>query len=189
MSRSRGIVAALISAVMLSGVAEGAPVILTFAGYFNDSGNSALVGSDLGAAGFADDNAIANNVALYDLTVPANSTVTFASVGYSLGGAEPYFSLFAGTGNAATFLDSNYYIPAIDFSFSRSLNAGSYRLALGVWLNMSFAENNPDPNPTLGDGFTGLGVPMGLGDYYYELTVTLDSQPPRRLHPSRRPCC
>jgi len=56
----------------------------------------------------------------------------------------------------ATFLDSNYFDPNIDFSLTRALPAGTYMLALGVWVNMSFAENNPDAVPSLGDGFTAL---------------------------------
>jgi hypothetical protein len=45
-------------------------------------------------------------------------------------------------------------------------------VALGVWFNMSFSENNPDADPTLGDGFIGLGGPDLLGTDYYELRVT-----------------
>jgi hypothetical protein len=48
-------------------------------------------------------------------------------------------------------------------------------LAMGVWLNMSFAENFPDADPTLGDGFIALGDPSRLGfvdPYYYELRVS-----------------
>jgi hypothetical protein len=38
-----------------------------------------------------------------------------------------------------------------------TLPAGNYLLALGTFANMAFAENNPDADPTLGDGFIGLG--------------------------------
>jgi len=135
-----------------------------------------LVYSDLGPALFGNDNEIANNVALYPLSVPVAGNVTFDSNGYMAGGAEPYFTLFQGSGLAATFLDSNYFIPDIDFILSRNLAAGDYMVALGVWMNMSFAENNPDANPTLGDGFIGLGEPGRLGNYYYELAVTTPDQ-------------
>ncbi len=45
-------------------------------------------------------------------------------------------------------------------------------LAIGVWQNMSFAENNLDG--TLSDGFTALGDPGRLGNYYYALNVSSD---------------
>jgi hypothetical protein len=144
----------------------------TFSGYFNDSTNSALVGSDLGSALFGDDGEIANNVALYPLSIPVSGLVTFESEGYAAGGAEPYFSLFLGNGTAATFLDSNYSISDIDFIITRFMNTGSYMIAMGVWENMTFAENNPDSNPTLADGFIQVGDPGRLGNYYYELDVT-----------------
>lgn len=43
---------------------------------------------------------------------------------------------------------------------------------------MSLAENNPDADPNLGDGFTFLGGPDFLGNYYYELSVDLGEPPP-----------
>ena len=174
-------VALLAATFCSSAVAAG----LVFGGDFNDPANTALMGSDLGPALFGDDWEIANNVALYDLTVPADGFVNFNSVGYAAGGAEPYFTLFAGTGAAATFLDSNYLIADVDFSLTRFLSAGDYRLALGVWENESFAENYyPDPSLTLGDGFIALGEPGLLGNYHYELQVTLDSGPPGVPEPS-----
>jgi hypothetical protein len=91
---------------------------------------------------------------------------------------EPYFSLFAGSGDAATFLESNFFDPLIDFSITGiALAAGDYMIAIGVWVNMSFAENFPDADPTLGDGFTALGDPSRLGvvdPYYYELKIASD---------------
>jgi hypothetical protein len=48
---------------------------------------------------------------------------------------------------------------------------------MGVFANQSLAENNPDSNPTLGDGFTFLGGPGFLGNYYYELGVTTPDGP------------
>jgi hypothetical protein len=58
------------------------------------------------------------------------------------------------------------------------LAAGDYIAAMGTFANMSFAENNPDADPTLGDGFTALGGPsfLGFGDpYYYELEIEFDT--------------
>jgi len=147
----------------------------TVSGYLDDSTNTALVGSDgdqdLQAARFGDDGKIARNVAVYELTVSNAGTVSFVSSGYLHGGAEPYFTLFQGSGTGATFLGSNLSDFNIDFSLPYSLNAGSYMFAIGVWMNMSFAENNPDADPTLGDGFTALGDLGRLRSYYYELDI------------------
>ena len=68
----------------------------TLAGNLGDSGNAALVGSDLGAPDFTDDNAIADNVALYTFTVTVPGTVGIVSTGFAAGGVDPYFTLFAG---------------------------------------------------------------------------------------------
>lgn len=81
------------------------------------------------------------------------------------GGFDPYFSLFEGTGASATFLASNDDGPCppangtvacrdsqLDLT---GLAAGSYTLAVSVFDNFSFAENQG--SGTLGDGFIGLG--------------------------------
>ena len=156
---------------VLTGAAHAA--VVTFSGYFNDSGNAALKGSDLGPAQFIDDWAIANNVALYPLSVPFSGNVVFDSNGFAAGGADPYFTLFAGSGNSATFLGSNYdqaFSTGGDFLLTYALAAGDYQVAMGVFANMSFAENYG--TGTLADGFTGLGGPYYLGNYYYELAIT-----------------
>jgi hypothetical protein len=148
---------------------------LTVSGYLNDPANSALLASDgyldLKAPRFADDSEIARNVAVYLLTVTTGGAFSFDSFGYAAFGAEPYFSLFSGNGLDAAFLTSNGIEDPIniDFSFSRALAPGDYLLAIGVWVNMSFAENNPDGTPAIGDGFTALGDPSRLGNTYYEL--------------------
>jgi|GEM_PF-1763005 hypothetical protein len=160
-----------ISFVFLSGV--GNADTIEFSGYFNDSLNTALVASDLSAAQFGDDYAIANNVALYSLSVPTAGQVTFTSKGFAAGGADPYFTLFQGTGNSATFLDSNYiqaFSTGGDFIISDPLAAGSYMIAMGVSANMSIAENWGVGS--LGDGFTFLGEPDYLGNYFYDLQVS-----------------
>ena len=102
-------------------------------------------------------------------------TARFTSVGYAAGGAEPYFTLFAGTGNAATFVDSNYFDLPIDFDKSIALPAGDYTIAIGVWSNLSHAENAGAGS--LGDGFTRFGSPAALGSSYYELHVDLAAPP------------
>lgn len=146
---------------------------LVFSGALDDSGNTALVGSGLGTALFDNPFDISNNVALYTFSVVNPGTVNLLSKGFGLGGADPYFTLFQGTGGTATFLGSNYvqaFSTGGDFNLDFSLSAGDYTVAMGVWANMSFAENLGVG--TLADGFIGLGEPMSLGNSQYELDVT-----------------
>ena len=151
---------------------------ITFSGYFDDAGNAALVGSDLGAPLFGDDWDIANNVALYQVNLPFGGNATFDSNGFAAGGADPYFTLFSGIGPSATFLYSNYdqaFSTGGDFLYVLPLAAGDYTVAMSVFANMSFAENLGAG--ALGDGFTQLGGPGYLGYYYYELGVTRPDEP------------
>ena len=145
----------------------------TLAGNLGDSGNAALVGSDLGLPDFTDADAIADNVALYTFTVTMPGTVDITSTGFAAGGVDPYFTLFAGAGDSATFVDSNYdqaFSTGGDFAWSGTLAAGTYQIALGSFANMSFAENSGDG--TLADGFIFLGESGSLGDGSYSLTLT-----------------
>ena len=106
----------------------------TFAGRLDDPGNAALVGSDLGVPDFTDEFAVANNVALYGFAVGTGGLVSIVSTGFAAGGIDPYFSLFAGSGASATFLDSNFaqaFSTGGDFSYSAVLDAGNYEIALG----------------------------------------------------------
>jgi hypothetical protein len=147
---------------------------VTLSGNLNNSGNTALVASDLGAPLFGDDFEIANNVALYVISVPTNLTVNFKSRGFTAGGVDPYFTVFQGTGSSATYFGSNYtqaFSTGGDFDLSFMLTPGLYTIALGAFANMSFAENLG--TGTLGDGFIGLGEPDLLGTYYYEIGVDL----------------
>jgi len=144
----------------------------SFSGHLDDSGNAALVGSDLGAPQFATDWTIANNVALYTFNVTASGAVSFTSLGFAGGGVDPYFSLFSGSGNAANFIGSNYvqaFSTGGDFAFSFVLAPGDYTLTLGSFANMSIAENAGIGS--LGDGFSGLGQPGALGSTFYKLNV------------------
>ena len=162
--------------ILTSGVAQAGTI--TLSGSFNAAGNAALVWSNLGSPVFGDDGDVANNVALYDLLIPYGGIVEFESTGYSSGGAEPYFSLFSGSlasTSTASFVLSNYVDPYIDFDVSTVLGAGSYVVALGVWENESFAENLG--TGTLGDGFIFLGGPGLLGNYSYNVEVTLPDDP------------
>jgi hypothetical protein len=151
---------------------------ITFSGYFNDAGNGALRWSDLGPPLFADDWEVANNVAIYEVNLPFGGNATFDSNGFAAGGADPYFTLFSGLGAAATFLYSNYdqaFSTGGDFLYVLPLMAGDYTVAMGVFANMSFADNYGAG--ALGDGFVGLGEPYLLGNYYYELGVTRPDEP------------
>jgi hypothetical protein len=142
---------------------------VTYGGRLDDPANTALVGSNMGAPSFVDAAAVANNLALYTLNVLSTGMVTIQSTGFAAGGIDPYFSLFKGAGDAATFIDSNYvqaFLTGGDFSYSAVLAAGAYRIAVGAFANMSYAENLGVG--TLADGFTGLGTAAALG-------ATLDS--------------
>lgn len=157
-----------------------AAAVQTFSGRLDNPGNAALVGSDLGPALFGNDWEVANNVALHPFSLAAGGVVDFASLGFAAGGADPYFTLFAGTGQGATFLASNFANATTvggDFTISLALVAGDYTIAIGVFENLSFAENNPDADPGLGDGFIGLGGPGFLGSSYYELRVSSGDAP------------
>lgn len=166
----------------------------TFSGYFDDGANAALIGSDPWSGGvapaalFGDDWEIANNVARYTFNVPTAQNVRFDSNGFAAGGADPYFTLFAGTGDTAAVSQSNYtqaFSTGDDFDDTYALAAGDYTVAMAVFANMSYAENQG--TGTLGDGFTALGVPDWLGNYYYELVVTLEgggTPPPGVPEPS-----
>jgi hypothetical protein len=159
--------------VIVVGISIGAAAnagTITLSGFLNDNLNAALVGSNLLPPLFGNDDEIANNVALYSLSVPVAGNVSFDSNGHAAGGAEPYFTLFQGAGNSATFLDSNLNIFDIDFFLSRPLDAGDYVLALGVRQNMSFGEFSGAG--LIFDGFLGLGEAGRLNSSYYELVVT-----------------
>lgn len=145
----------------------------TLAGNLGDSSNAALVGSDLGVPDFTDDNAIADNVALYSFTMTVPGEVDIVSTGFAAGGVDPYFTLFAGGDDTATVYDSNYvqaFSTGGDFAWNGTLAAGTWQIALGSFANMSLAENYGVG--TLADGFTFLGDPGSLGDGSYSLTLT-----------------
>ena len=159
------------AALALAATLAGAST--TLSGNLGDAGNAALVGSDLGAPDFTDDNAIANNVALYVFSTVVGGTVSVVSTGFASGGVDPYFTLFSGSGSTATLYDSNYAQATTtggDFTWTGTLAAGTYEIALGSFENMSFAENLG--SGTLGDGFIGLGDPNSLGNGSYSLNLT-----------------
>jgi hypothetical protein len=145
----------------------------TFSGRFDDPGNTALFSSDLSAASFDDEYAIANNVALYSFTVAVTGSVSIVSTGFAAGGTDPYFTLFQGATGTAAFVDSNYlqaFSTGGDFTYSGVLAAGEYQFALGTFANMSVAENSG--SGALSDGFIWLGVPDSLGNMHYSVTVS-----------------
>jgi hypothetical protein len=104
----------------------------------------------------------------YGGTADAPSGTNAAGSVVTAGGFDPYVSLFDGLGAGGVFRLSNddgacpvgHAAPACHDSSVHlgSLPAGSYTLAVSVFLNMSFAENFG--GGTLGDGF------IGLGNYY-----------------------
>ncbi len=173
------LIPALAALALAAGAAGASAATTTLAGQFGDAADTALVGSDLGVALFDNDYDIANNVALYTLVVSVGGTVSIDSTGFGAGGADPYFTLFAGSGVGATFVDSNYaqaFSTGGDFDYSATLAAGTYEIALGTFANMSFAES--DGTGSLGDGFFGIGEPDSLGNGSYSLTVTTPDAPP-----------
>jgi hypothetical protein len=153
-----------------------------YSGNLGDTANGALVSGANGAAyGSAPDPAdVANNVALYTFDVTLAGTVSIASTSFAGGGIDPYFTLFTGSGPAATFLDSNYNQAVLgaggDFSWSGTLAAGTYEIALGTTENISFAEQYPTLY-TLGDGFIGFGIDGAQGNGDYALTLTTPTPP------------
>ena len=114
-------------------------------------------------------------MALYTFTVSLGGTVSFVSTGFAGGGVDPYFTLFTGSGNSATFLDSNYnqayYGGGGDFTWTGTLAAGQYEFSLGTFGNMSFAEQDP-VDYTLGDGFIFIPNIDSLGSGAYAVTLT-----------------
>jgi len=152
--------------------------VQTLAGFLNDSTNSALQYYDLTPALFGGDADVANNIALYAISVPVAGEVTIASTGFTTGGIDPYYTLFQGHGAAATFLDSNYaeaFSTGGDFLHALTLAAGNYSIAIGAFANMSMAENYGAG--MLGDGFIGIGEASALGSgngmYSYAFTLVL----------------
>ena len=160
-------------------VGQATAATQVFAGRLDDPGNPALVGSDLGAALFGTPGDVANNVALYNVVVAAAGPVSVVSTGFAAGGADPYFSLFLTTLGGDLFVDSNFvqaFSTGGDFSYAANLAAGNYRIALGVFANLSFAENLG--TGTLADGFIGFGAPGSLGDSSYRLEVMTTTSVP-----------
>ncbi|MGM9483419.1 DVUA0089 family protein [Roseateles sp. NT4] len=97
--------------------------------------------------------------------------VNAAGQAVAAGGFDPYVSLFAGWGGAATFLVSNddglcppgTAAPSCADSTLHvgSLPAGRYTIAISQPANFSFAENLG--SGTLGDGFIGLAASWSGG--------------------------
>lgn len=149
--------------------------VVTLNGNLGDLTNTALVASDMGVPQFAADRDTANNVALYALHVALAGNISFSSTGFALGGIDPYFTLFSGTDRATTtFLASNFDHATTlggDFTLDAVLAAGDYTVAIGVFENLSFAENLGIG--FLADGFIGVGVPDLFRNGSYSFTVTL----------------
>lgn len=160
--------ATLMAVMLAAGLAQAA--VQTLSGRLDDAANPALIGSFGSPPVFtADPLDSVENVALYGFTLAANQSVRFESQGYAAGGIDPYVSLFSGTGAPATFVRSFAGAAVGDFDETVMLLAGDYTVAIGLYMNMSFAENYG--GGTLGDGFTGLGG-SDFGDGSYRLLLT-----------------
>ena len=157
------IVASLVSLLASASGARAASI--TLSGYVADPLNAALIGSDAWAGAvppsplFGDDFEIDDNVALHEIVLVTGGMTTFESLGFGLGGIDPYFSLFAGGGAGATFVGSNwddaFFGDGGDFLLQFNLAPGIYSVAIGTFANMSFAENIGAG--VLGDGFIAAG--------------------------------
>ena len=172
----------LAAAALVAMAATASAGTTVYSGNLGDVTNSALVSGANDAAYLAapDPADVANNVALYTFNVTLAGAVSIASTSFAAGGVDPYFTLFTGSGPAATFLDSNYNQAVLgsggDFSWSGTLAAGTYEIALGTAQNISFAEQNPTLY-TLGDGFIGFGIDGSQGNGDYALTLTTPTPP------------
>ena len=169
---------ALLAGLLFSAQAAQAST-LSFTGSLGDSTNSALVGSGFALptpALFASSDDYVNNVALYHFTLASATAVTISSLGFAMGGVDPYVSVFAGADYGATFVDSNYFHAiSVGGDFDQILNllAGDYTLAIGAFENLSYAENGGFG--ALGDGFTGFGDARYLFNASYDVSVTTDA--------------
>ena len=76
-------------ACMLTGTVDADS--LTFSGFLNDPVNAALraSGPAPSPALLADDREIANNVAVHGFNVPVSGLMSFESLGFAAGGADP----------------------------------------------------------------------------------------------------
>ncbi len=132
MSVLGNLTASLLVAIAL-GASSAYALPITFSGSLDDSANPNLFGSDLGIPSFDDSvEPIANNVAIYTFNLSTPQTVSFTSYGYADGGIDPYFTLFMGIGNGATFLASNFDNAFLgsggDFTRSRRWRRATTRL-------------------------------------------------------------
>ena len=173
--------AVVLTASLAAPWAVAGPVVQTFSGNLDDSGNAALVWADLSTAQFSPGGDPGDNVAIYTLSLPTASVVTFKSTSAGAGGILAYLSLFDAAGGLVGSSYADTVMNGVDFDFSDSLAAGIYQLALSANQNFSYAENYG--SGTLADGFLAAGgVPFGdfgtLGDYSYSFTAAFAASSP-----------
>ena len=166
---------------------------VTFGGSVADPNNPALMGSgsEPSTPSFGNPSDVANNVAVYSLTVPFGGFTDFNFGGFSdftfsplfqtsdaSSGLQPYLSLFRGTGASATFFAASGGLPdrSFDPDLRVFLTAGSYMIAISNMTNQSIAQLRQ--GGTLGQGFSGRGDPALVGNGSYRLTVALPSAIP-----------
>ncbi len=110
----------------------------------------------------------------YAITFSSGGGTNGAGAAIAAGGFQPYLSLFDNAGN---FLASTYFSPLVGPAYDTRLDfgvlgAGTYRIVISAYLNLSLAENLG--TGTLADGFTGLGNLFPGEDLHYAFDVVLD---------------
>ena len=167
-------------ALLLSGMIAARAEVLFYSGNLRTNATVTACGPGCTLnAGNTDSDYAQWAAAVYSFNV--STTTTMQAITYSYGGGtsltgavvpsgglEPYLSLFGSSGNflASTFFGTtcppgahsvaaNCFDVALDGGV---LTPGNYSIAISAWENMSCAENGCSlSNPTLADGFTGLG--------------------------------
>jgi len=138
--------------------------VFTFSGTLDPAANLHLTNWDQYANAYTapisgpgdDDRSF--NIAVHNFPVLTAGTVTVASNGYGLGGFDAVVSVFAGTGNAAGYLDDRYSpLAPGDFSFALNLVPGFYTLAVTIFGSQPCGAGLCSAyTGTFGDGFTNL---------------------------------
>jgi hypothetical protein len=156
--------------------------IITFSGSLDPGLDSSLTAWDqVGATYVAPydsgwDRAWNISVHTFDVTIPG--LVTFASDGYGLGGFDAVLSIFAGTGNAASYLYHQYApVAGTDFSFDVALGPGTFTLAVSNFANEPCAYGYCFVSGVFGDGFTNLVNYDESRGLEYHVVVTTPTEP------------
>lgn len=118
------------------------------------------------------------NIAVHTFNVASAGPVTIQSLGYGLGGFDAVVSIFAGSGNAATYVGHGYNpVAPGDFTMSINLAVGLHTLTVSVFANEPCASGPCYGAGTFGDGFTNLVNYDPSGTLEYMVTVESGGQP------------